>query len=131
MIGLDTNVLTRYIAQDDPLQSSRADAIVESLTVGEPGWVSIATLLEVVWVLKSTMRVGRERIGRIIRQFLTLDQFVVEQSILVERALRQYEKGNADFADYLIAACAQAAGCSRTVTFDRIAARDAGMELIG
>ena len=131
MIGLDTNVLTRYIAQDDPLQSSRADAIVESLTVGEPGWVSIATLLEVVWVLKSTMRVGRERIGRIISQFLTLDQFVVEQSILVEGALRQYEKGNADFADYLIAASAQAAGCSRTVTFDRIAARDAGMELIG
>jgi predicted nucleic-acid-binding protein len=55
---------------------------------------------------------------------------VIEQASLVERAMQLYRKGNADFADCLIATSAKAAGCSRTLTFDRKAARDAGMELI-
>jgi predicted nucleic-acid-binding protein len=54
----------------------------------------------------------------------------VEQDLIVATAVQQFRATRADFADCLISASARAAGCTRTVTFDRIAARDAGMELI-
>ena len=64
MIGLDTNVLLRYIAQDDPKQSPRATQIMERrLTEQEPGFVSLVTILEVVWVLKSLFKRSRQEIA--------------------------------------------------------------------
>jgi predicted nucleic-acid-binding protein len=41
MIGLDTNVLVRYIAQDDPVQSPKAMRLIESLAADDPGYVSL------------------------------------------------------------------------------------------
>lgn len=131
MTGLDTNVLARYLLQDDSLQSPIADRIIEQLTPQEPGWIGIATILELVWVLNRQNRVRRAAMANILMQLLTREEIVVEQAELVQRALLQFQNGKADFADCLIAASAKAAGCSRTVTFDRDAARDAGMELIG
>jgi predicted nucleic-acid-binding protein len=131
LTGLDTNVLARYLLQDDSLQSPIADRIIEQLTPQEPGWIGIATILELVWVLNRQNRVRRAAMANILMQLLTREEIVVEQAELVQRALLQFQNGKADFADCLIAASAKAAGCSRTVTFDRDAARDAGMELIG
>jgi predicted nucleic-acid-binding protein len=116
--GLDTNMLVRFFAKDDPLQTPKARAVLSSLTTAEPGWVGVATILELVWVMTSTLGVGRDAVAQILAE-------------TIEKALQRYRRGRADFADCLIAASARAAGCSRTVTFDRIAARDAGMELIG
>lgn len=129
MTGLDTNILVRFFAQDDPLQSPKARAILSSLTVAEPGWVGVATILELVWVLTSSIRLDRDAVARILAALLTRETIVVERTETVEKALMLFRKGRADFADCLIAASAKAAGCSRTVTFDRRAARDAGMEL--
>ena len=131
MIGLDTNVLARYILQDDELQSPKADRAIESLTSENPGWIGLSTLLELVWVLSSTIRPKREEMASMVDALLTMDGIVVEQAKVVKQALDLFLAGRADFADCLIAASARAAGCSRTVTFDRVAARDAGMELIG
>lgn len=130
MTGLDTNVLVRFFAQDDAIQSPKADAIFASLTSAEPGWIGVASVLELVWVMTSQKRLDRGGIATVLSQLLTRDEIVIEQANVVQNALQLYQKGKADFADCLIAASARAAGCSRTMTFDRIAARDAGMEPI-
>jgi predicted nucleic-acid-binding protein len=129
--GLDTNVLARFFLQDDPQQSPKADAIMGALSLREPGWIGVAVILELVWVMSRKTRLDRRAITTVLSQLLTREEIVIEQSSIVQTALQLYRKDRADFADCLIAASAKAAGCSRTVTFDRIAARDAGMELIG
>ncbi|HEY1902970.1 MAG TPA: type II toxin-antitoxin system VapC family toxin [Terracidiphilus sp.] len=130
MIGLDTNVLVRFFAQDDPLQSPRADEIMSSLTTESPGWVGLTTVLELVWVLGNKGRFDRKAITRILDQLLSREEIEIEQDSIVQNAVQLFRRGNADFADCLIASSARAAGCSRTFTFDRIAAQDAGMHLI-
>ncbi len=131
MTGLDTNVLLRFFAQDDAAQILAADRIIGSLTSEEPGWVSITTILEIAWVLGSSKQAGRIGVSAVLEKLLSLDSVIVEQAEMVASAVRQFRSTRADFADCLIAASARAAGCSRMLTFDRIAARDAGMELIG
>jgi predicted nucleic-acid-binding protein len=130
VIGLDTNVLMRYFGQDDAHQSVQADAIFDSLTAENPGWVGLAAILELVWVMTSIKGAGRLVIADTLDQLLAMEAMAVEQASTVANAVQRFRWGKAEFADCLIAASAQTAGCSRTLTFDRIAARDAGMELI-
>lgn len=130
MTGLDTNVLIRYIAQDDPKQSSLATEFVEKeCTSATPGFVSLIVLVEVVWVCESCYGAGRGEIARILRGILGSRQLVVERAETAWQALRLFESCNADFSDCLIEKTAQAAGCRRVVTFDKQAAR-AGMDLL-
>jgi predicted nucleic-acid-binding protein len=130
VIGLDTNVLLRYFLIDDPIQSPKARLVMASLDSSNPGWVGVATVLELVWVLKSKNRAPRSTIAATIEQLLAKDALIVERDAVVALAVRRFRFSRAEFADCLVAASAQAAGCSKTVTFDHIAARDAGMELI-
>ena len=130
MTGLDTNILSRFFLQDDRLQSPKADQILASLSVEGPGWVGLATVLELIWVLSSKNRFDRRTIAKTIGQLLSREEIVIEQAEVVQGALRLFRDGKADFADCLISLSAKAAGCTRIVTFDRIAARDAGMELL-
>ena len=130
MIGFDTNILVRYLVEDDPEQTRLADRLIDSLTSTNPGWVGLTALAETVWVLTRTYRLNRRRIVSILESLLVSREIVVEQSEMVREALRLYRSGKADFPDCLIALSATAAGCSRTVTFDWRAARDAGMELL-
>jgi predicted nucleic-acid-binding protein len=123
-------LLLRYFLNDDPVQSPQARRIITSFSEAEPGWVSLAAVLELVWVLKSKNRAHRTAITATLDRLLSQNSVVVEQAEVVEQAVRRFRFSSADFADCLIAASAHAAGCSRTVTFDQIAARDAGMELI-
>jgi predicted nucleic-acid-binding protein len=131
MTGLDTNILVRFFLQDDPQQCAKADAIMGTLSLIAPGWIGMVTILELVWVLSRQNRIDRRGISTILSQLLTREELVIEQSQIIQAALHSYMRGRADFADCLIAASAKAAGCSRTVTFDLIAARDAGLELVG
>ena len=130
MIGLDTNVLLRFIAQDDKQQSPMADTIIASLTKRNPGWIAVATVLEFVWAMSKSMRFPKSVVCNALDRMLALDTIVMEQETIVSLAVQQYRATRADFADCLIAASARAAGCAKTVTFDKIAARDAGMELL-
>jgi predicted nucleic-acid-binding protein len=131
LTGLDTNVLVRFFTTDDPKQFVKAKGLIDSLTKEDPGWIAITTIIELVWVIASRSRGDRKTMTAILGELLAREDIVVEQGSIVESAFQRYRDGKADFADCLIAASARAAGCSRTVTFDRIAARDAGMELIG
>jgi len=130
VIGLDANLLIRYFAKDDPDQTRIAVNLIDSLSPAEPGWIGLVALAELVWVLNRTYKLKRAGIAAILEKLLAGREVVVEQSDMAHTALRCYLAGKADFPDCLIALSAKAAGCSRTVTFDRRAARDAGMELL-
>jgi predicted nucleic-acid-binding protein len=130
VIGLDTNILIRYFVQDDPEQTRLAAGLIDSLSPIDSGWVAVAALIELMWVMTRIYRVGRVRIIQILDTLIESQDIVVEQGDTVRNALQLYRSGNTDFPDCLIACSAKAAGCSRTVTFDRRAARDAGMQLI-
>lgn len=130
MIGLDTNVLIRYFVKDDPIQADVVANFINGLSSSEPVWLGQVVIAESVWALASTYRMNRDAIVRILDTLLAGSNVLIEQEDTIRQALTLFRNGKADFADCLIAASARAAGCSRTVTFDRIAARDAGMELL-
>ncbi len=130
MIGLDTNVLVRYIMQDDPKQSPKASLLIDALDDTNRGFVSLVSVVELVWVLSSCYDLSREQITQALDVMLRTRQFAVEQSEQVMRALRVFAAGKADFADCLIERSAAQAGCDKTVTFDVGAAKYAGMNLI-
>jgi predicted nucleic-acid-binding protein len=130
MIGLDTNVLIRYFVKDDPSQTRVAEEVLDALSPQEPGWLGLIALVELVWALRFLYKFQRDGIARIVESLLRSLDVVVERESLVHQALSIYRNSKADFADCLIAVSAHAAGCSKTVTFDRIAARDTGMELL-
>ena len=130
MIGLDTNVLVRYIMQDEAKQSAKATKLVESLTADEPGFVTLVSIIELVWVLSSCYELRREQLTQALEALLRAKQLVVDQAEQVVRAVRAFAAGTADFADCLIERTAFNAGCTRTMTFDVAAAKTAGMTLI-
>jgi predicted nucleic-acid-binding protein len=130
MIGVDSNVLVRYFVRDDPHQTQAADELLDALSSEKPGWICLIVLVELVWALRFPYRIERAKIVGTIEALLRARDVVLEQEATVRQALSLFRKSNADFADCLISLSARAAGCSKTVTFDKIAARDAGMELI-
>jgi predicted nucleic-acid-binding protein len=131
VIGLDTNIVVRYLTQDDVKQSPIASRLMEkTLSSNEPGFISLVVLAEVVWVLVSLYSVERSGVAEVVGGLLTTEQLRIESAELVWRAKRRYEKSKADFSDALIAECAVAAGCKRAVTFDRTAAATSGFELL-
>jgi predicted nucleic-acid-binding protein len=124
MMGLDTNVLLRYLAQDDPKQSPRATEIVERrLTEQEPGFVSLVTILEVVWVLKSLFKRSRQQIANDVEMLLAADTLEVQNEQEVYLAVVCLRNGVATFEDALIGSLSTWRGCSVTLTFDKDAAR--------
>jgi predicted nucleic-acid-binding protein len=130
MIGLDTNVILRYVSQDDALQTPVAARLFESFNFQKQGFITIVALVEAVWVLRSSYDASREHIRRTIETLLRTRGVVVERSDLVWLALGDYSQGNADFGDCLIQYFGRAAGCDYTVTFDRDAVSSAGMKLL-
>ena len=131
MIGLDTNVLVRYIMQDDPKQSPKATRLIESLDINSPGYIAMVSINELYWVLTSSYGLTREQVAQALEAMLRTKQLCVERADQVLRALRIFGAGKADFADCLIEQSASAAGCSQTVTFDVGASKHAGMALLG
>jgi len=130
MIGLDTNVLVRYVAQDDPKQSPKATRLIESLTVAAPGFVGVVSVVELVWVLSTCYGSTKAEICEVLEALLRTKELVVAQTDTVWKALRLFRDGKTDFADCLIERAANDAGCSHTATFDRDAAKTCGMHII-
>ena len=130
MIGLDTNVLVRYIMQDDVRQSALATRLVESLSVELPGFVPLVSVVELAWVLSSAYALDRGQVVQAFESLLRTREIAVERAEIVWKALRVFRSANADFADCLIERSAAVAGCDRTMTFDRGAAKGCGMTLV-
>jgi predicted nucleic-acid-binding protein len=130
MIGLDTNILVRYLAQDDPIQSPLATDIIEfRLSQGNPGFISIVALVETVWVLDRAYGLAEDEIAAALERMLQADTLVVENEQEVFTATIALKEGSGSFADALIGALGVKAGCARTLTFDKTALRLPGFEL--
>jgi predicted nucleic-acid-binding protein len=131
MVGLDTNVLVRYLTRDAPEQYRAAKAFIESTCTQEnPGVIGPVVLCELVWVLTGAYDATKAEVVRVVDQLLRTRQLVVQDRDVVRRALADYQHRSADFADCLIGRMNQEAGCTETVTFDRrAAALDAWREL--
>ena len=129
MIGLDTNVVVRYLVQDDPDQSAAASALIENLTETDPGYLSLVTVVELYWVLRRAYKVDDRQCAELVEGLLDARELRVDQDAVVRAALTANRSG-LDFADAVIAELGRAAGCDHTVTFDQRAARDGSMRIL-
>lgn len=124
MVGLDTNVLLRYLVQDDPAQSLRATEIVERrLTRRDPGFVSLVAILEIVWVLGTLYKRSRLEIADHVEMVLAADTLEVQNEQEVYQAVVALRNGTGTFEEALIGGLGAWWGCSVTLTFDQNAAK--------
>lgn len=124
MIGLDTNVLVRYLTQDDPIQSPRATELIERrLSEDNPGFVSLVAMTETVWVLERAYGFSDTDIAAVVERLLQTSVLVVDREVEVFAAMTVLQEGRGAFADALIGALGDKAGCSATFTFDQKASR--------
>ncbi len=128
MIGLDTNVLVRFLVQDDPDQAAAATRVITGLTAAEPGFVCREAMVELVWVLERAYGLSRSAIALALDGLLEARELVIEAAGSAAIATDRYRKGGPGFSDQMIALAGQAAGCAVTVTFDRKAAGLPGMQ---
>ena len=124
MIGLDTNVLVRYLVHDDPEQTTLASKAIETrCTPAEPCFISQIVLCELVWVLEQSYAQSREQVALVLDKLLKTSCLDIEELPLVWQALQDYHAVGVDFADAIIAQKHTERGCETTLTFDKKAAR--------
>ncbi len=129
MIGLDTNVVVRYITHDDPGQSAAAVRTMDALSPDSPGFLSLIVIAELVWVLEVSYRIKKNEVEQVLETLLRSKELMIERAEIVWQALRKFSTTRADFADCLIERCGHAAECQHTLTFDQKAAAS-GMRLL-
>lgn len=130
MIGIDTNVLLRYLTDDDARQSAVAARFITSLRPDARGHIALITVAELVWVLKSRYGASPAELSGTLLQLLSDDRLVVQDPQSLWLALDEVERSKVDLADALIAFVNLQQGCSHTITFDRKALRIPGMALL-
>jgi len=131
MIGLDTNVLIRYLTQDDPVQSAKATEVIERrLTAKNPGFVSVVAMVETVWILDRAYSLTAQEISTVVERLLQIEVLAIENEQKVFTAMVALKQGRGSFSDALIAEFGVRAGCSRTLTFDQKALRLPGFEIV-
>ena len=131
MIALDTNVLVRYLVQDDPAQAKLATQFIEiTCTDDEPCFIGQIVLCELAWVLESNYGQDRNQIAHVIEELLQVGKLDVQQPEVVWRALSDYKNSNADFPDHLLTRVNQSAGCTYTITFDKKASKQPTFQLL-
>jgi predicted nucleic-acid-binding protein len=124
MIGLDTNILVRYVAQDDAIQSPQATQIIEhQLTEERPGFISLVTMVETVWVLDRVYGLSSHEIATAVERILQADTLLVQNEQEAFTAMIALKTGAESFSDALIGALGVWAGCTVTLTFDKKAKR--------
>ncbi|HEY9127648.1 MAG TPA: type II toxin-antitoxin system VapC family toxin [Acidobacteriaceae bacterium] len=130
MTGLDTNILVRLFMDDEPAQTAKVIRLLHSLSAEEQGWISLPVVMELAWVLTKIYHVSRPELVRVLKTLLSRKELLLEQAELIHAAIHLYSKANVGFADSIIMASSQAAGCSQTFTFDQAAAKSVGMTLL-
>lgn len=131
MIALDTNVVVRFLTDDDPEQSPRARTILAGLTRAAPGYLCREVMVEIVWVLERAYRYSRTEIAAALLALLEAEELQIEAADRVGLALDRYARGGPGFADQMILIAAAEAGAETLVTFDRATAAAPGGRLAG
>jgi predicted nucleic-acid-binding protein len=128
MIALDTNVLVRYLTQDDTVQAPLAEELIDNrLTAERPGFVSVTALLELDWALRRIYRFPGDRVAAALIALTEQPNLVFEHADLVEAALASQI---GDLADNILHLTSASNGCTHTLTFDKKFARLDGVELL-
>jgi predicted nucleic-acid-binding protein len=131
MIALDTNVVVRFLVQDDRRQSSRASALISDAVATDTAlYITDIVFCETVWVLDSAYGFRRDEVVAALRQLLQARHLRFQSPEQLSGALEAYASGRGDFADYLIREQAEAAGCDEVVTFDRALLREEGFRTV-
>lgn len=134
MTGLDTNILVRYLAQDDAKQAALATRLIEQeLSVAVPGFISLVVLVELCWVLKRLYGATHDELKATVQDLLGTPQLHLERRDVVQAAVGRTKGAaatKAAFVDALVAQLALAEGCARILSFDKAAVRGAGMVLL-
>ena len=131
MIGLDTNVIARIVLLDDLVQSRAAlDLVARAKFSSEQLVVSLSTLLELEWVLRSNAKLTKKQALLVFTQLLEVRDIQIDGEAILEQAILHWEGSNADFAECLFLAQYQHLGCSAMLTFDAKAALMEGVELV-
>jgi predicted nucleic-acid-binding protein len=116
MIGLDTNILVRYLTKDDEQQWQQTVTFIQQ---SQPCFITNIVLCELVWVLRGkNYGFHKDAIISVLEAMLHSAAFEFENRSTVDQALQRYKQGKADFSDYLIGAVCRQAGCTETVSFD-------------
>jgi predicted nucleic-acid-binding protein len=131
MFGLDTNVLVRFLLQDDLKQAEHARRVIEeALAAGEPVAIGLLAILETEWVLRSCAKLHKKTVITTFRMLLEARDLRIEHEESLEHALYLYENNTADFADCLMATRYTRSGCSAMLTFDQKTATIPGVVLL-
>jgi predicted nucleic-acid-binding protein len=131
MRGLDTNVLVRYLINDEAGQVQKVDRLVQDCrSEGEALFIPVIVICEMFWVLDRVHKQSKPEMIRALEELLELDIFEFEQEAVLRASLDHYRRGKADFADYVIGEISRQAGCRYTVTFDRALGRAPGYSLL-
>ena len=128
MIALDTNVLVRYIVQDDKAQTKKAAQAIEGLTVDMPAFISCIVLCELNWVLASFYKISKTDRIEALQGVLSVAVFDIERAEVCLKALKLYEAGAADFSDYVIQQVAAQEGYDTVLSFDKKALKSSGFK---
>jgi Predicted nucleic-acid-binding protein, contains PIN domain len=130
MIGLDTNVLVRYVTHDDPGQTATVVEVMKSFTPETPGFLSMVVVAELVWVLETCYDFSKAEVIETLEGLLRSKELIVERADIALQALSNFKTTRSEFSDCLIERCGHAAGCRHTITFDRLAGSLEGMKLL-
>lgn len=131
MIGIDTNVLVRYLTQDDARQARAVDVFLsDAVDKRERLRIDDIVLCELVWVLRGAYRFSKATIVSTLDKILSTGPISFDDRELLRKALHDYRDGDGDFADHVIGYRNIKAGCEQTVTFDRSLASSASFNLL-
>lgn len=129
MIGIDTNVLVRFLVEDDPNQAAQATSLIENaVTEGTTLFVSDVVLCETVWVLTARYGFSRPEVASVLGRLLQADHLSFRAPAQHARALAAFSNGRGDLADYVIREQSLAAGCSAVATFDKALLKEPGYQ---
>ena len=129
-IGIDTNVLIRFIVRDDIKQAKKADRILSLCSSKNPGIINQIVLVELVWVLRRLYLYSKSDIISVLEIILSNNDIFVLNCNEAKEALIEYEMGGADFSDYLTSHINNCHDVVHTVTFDKKASRSKYFALI-
>jgi predicted nucleic-acid-binding protein len=131
VIALDTNVLVRFLVEDDVEQTARArDLLQRAIDEQTACFVPDIVLCELVWVLSSAYRISRVEIARHLGTLLRSRNLIFRSTDQIARALAAFRDGRGDFADYLIREDSRTAGCEGVATFDKALLGEEGFQAV-
>ena len=130
MIALDTNILVRFLIQDDPVQSRLASDLIRDLSVTDPGYVCREVLVELVWVLERSYKYSRSEIVGTLEGLLSARELFIEETRDIGTILQLYQHDGYGFSDLMIRQASLRVGAEKLMTFDQKAANLEGVELL-